>query len=48
MAMLMAKEEAGSPLYLTAAVEELRNFAVYEKMSTFLKEQLPGIVWGND
>lgn len=44
MAMLMEKEEAGSPLYLIAAVEELRNFAVYEKMSKFLREELPGTV----
>lgn len=31
----------GSPLFLVAAVEELRNFAVYEKMTSFLRDDLP-------
>lgn len=44
MELLMSKEESGSPLFLIAAVEELRNFAVYEKMTPFLRDDLPGTV----
>eukprot|EP00052_Salpingoeca_macrocollata_P020307 m.170390 g.170390 ORF g.170390 m.170390 type:complete len:1854 (-) comp21223_c1_seq1:109-5670(-) len=44
MELLMSKEESGSPLFLVAAVEELRNFAVYEKMTAFLRDDLPHTV----
>lgn len=44
MAELLAKTDARSPLYLKAACEELRNFAVYEKMSSFLRDTLPPTV----
>lgn len=44
MALLLDKEDSGRPLYLVAACEELRNFAVYERMTPFIRNELPGSI----
>jgi len=41
MKILLSKKEAGMPMYLSLACEELRVFGVYEKVSFSL---LPGPV----
>ena len=45
MKLLLTKREAGNPLYLYLACEELRIFGVYEEIGSFLKK-LPTTVSG--
>ena len=45
MKLLLTKREAGNPLYLLLACEELRMFGVYEEIGSFLKK-LPSTTAG--
>ena len=44
MQILLDMEQAGSPLFLVAACEQLRVFGVYEKVTHYLTHELPGTV----
>ncbi len=43
--LLLAKEDAGRPLYLLAAIEELRTLGTFEQISARIRE-LPGSIQG--